>query len=164
MKNLYKCAANDVLENMTNYRVRVEKPTIIKAYKSQKLSAKILLNNIYWYIITRGKYRVWCVYDEAKIIHTSYVVPKCGKFSFLDKDDFEIGPCYTDTVYRGKGIYPAILFSISLNVAKNDGNIYMIVDSDNKSTIRGIEKAGFKILPGVVKVNSLKKWIYYPNE
>lgn len=28
MKNLYKCAANDVLENITNYRVGVEKPTL----------------------------------------------------------------------------------------------------------------------------------------
>lgn len=111
MYNLYFASADMLSECSCSipYSVREERPTLLKGYPSQKLSFRIVLNNIYWWFVTGGRYRIWCVYDGKEIIHTSYVVPSCFKFPFLKKGEFEIGPCYTKSEYRGQGIYPSVL-------------------------------------------------------
>ena len=68
-----------------------------------------------WNLATLGKVKVYAVYDKNKRIHTSYVVRGREKFLFLGKSDIEIGPCWTNSEYRGRGIYPMVLSSIIKN-------------------------------------------------
>ncbi len=112
MKRLYKCTSEMIQPCYTEYGIKEMKPGIIKAYSGQILSAKSILQNIYWWLVTKGAYRVWCAYDGDFVVHTSYVIPKCNKFPFLNGDSYEIGPCHTNSDYRGKGIYPAVLTEI----------------------------------------------------
>ena len=53
---------------------------------------------------------------------------------------------YVDPEYRGKGIYPYMLVYLARKLfQKEDGSkIYIRADYKNYSSIRGIEKAGFK--------------------
>lgn len=77
-------------------------------------SFKITLIRLLFMIITFGKsYIYYCIDDSGKVIHTSYVIPKCIKFPFLSDNDYEIGPCMTISEYRGKGIYPQVLSYIT---------------------------------------------------
>lgn len=82
-----------------------------KLYISGEIkSLKKTLIRLMFMIITLGKsYIYYCIDDVGKIIHTSYVIPKCIKFPFLSDNDYEIGPCVTEFKYRGKGIYPQVL-------------------------------------------------------
>lgn len=112
MKRLYKCTSEMIQPRCTEFEIKKVKPKIFRAYLGQKLSVKTVLLNMYWWIATNGAYRVWCAYDRNLVVHTSYVIPKCSKFPFLNNDSYEIGPCHTSSDYRGKGIYPAVLARI----------------------------------------------------
>lgn len=61
----------------------------------------------------------------------------------MKKNDLEIGPCYTYPEFRGKGIYPKVLTKICQKRGGDSISFYMIVDENNLSSIKGIEKAGF---------------------
>lgn len=156
MKRLYSCTAECIRDFQTDYTIQQEVPTCFKAYPKQAVTAGCLLRNMYWWLITGGKYRVWCAYDGETVIHTSYVIPACSKFPFLTDSSFEIGPCHTEKAYRGKGIYPAVLSAI----VANGGTAYMIIEDTNHASIRGVTKVGFTVMPGEVTKDALKRFVY----
>lgn len=139
------------------FKIKKFRPSLFRAYPGQLLSLRIILCNVYWWLITSGKYRLWCVLDDNKVIHVSYVVPKCYKFPFLDSNSVEIGPCVTEKEYRGRGIYPFVLNNI---VSTVKGRKFMIIHDTNKSSIRGVLKAGFKEIPGEIIVDTFKRYCY----
>lgn len=98
---------------------------------------------MYFYIITKGDFEIYYVENDNNIIHTSYVSGKCFKFRFMKKGDIEIGPCYTNKEHRGKGIYPEVLRTICYERKSLITNIYIFVDENNISSIKGIEKSNF---------------------
>lgn len=118
-----------------------------------------ILGNLFWFLITLGKTYIYCVYVGEKQIHYSYVMKKCYKFPFLKSNDIHIGPCFTHPDYRGQGIYPAVIQRITTDFGLNSEkgpHGYMIVDEKNVSSIRGVEKAGFKKTGIVEKTGFLK--------
>ncbi len=115
MRELYMCTHETAKKHESSFAISEIKPRLFKAYPKQKITPKILMHNMYWWLLTRGKYRIWCAYDGDNVIHTSYVIPKCKKFPFLNNDSYEIGPCYTESKYRGNGIYPAAIYQIVEN-------------------------------------------------
>lgn len=96
--------------------------------------------------------------DEKGYVHTSYLLGKSFKFSFLNHDDYEIGPCFTREDSRGKGIYPDVLRYICSNFGSADTKFYMLVAQNNKSSIRGIEKAGFRLVGEVMRSRYIRRW------
>lgn len=145
---LYKYEGTNKIFTISNkYKLITFKPKFFNLNLHLK---KISLINIIWYLFTLGKYRIIYVYDDKKIIHYSYVIPKFWKFSFLSKNDLEIGPCWTDLEYRGHGIYPFVLKEV-VEKFEQFNSFYMIVEENNISSIKGIEKAGFKIVGKIIK-------------
>lgn len=109
---------------------------------------------IYWNIISHNKASIYFIKDEKGIVHSSYVIEKCCKFPFMKKDDIEIGPCYTRKDMRGKGIYPSVLNYIIQTELTEHNFAYMIVEENNSSSLRGIQKLGF------INIGNLKKDIF----
>jgi hypothetical protein len=62
---------------------------------------------------------------------------------------------YTDNAYRGKGLYPTLLQNMCL---RNNKSKLIYAFSYNKSSIRGIEKAGFHLL-GKIKGYNKNKYV-----
>jgi len=91
------------------YKIFEFKPSLLKLKPTKFTSVKDLIIHILWFVFTRGKYRIIYVKDDSKVIHTTYIIPKMFKFSFMNSNDLEIGPCYTEESYRGQGIYPFVL-------------------------------------------------------
>ncbi|HYC00781.1 MAG TPA: GNAT family N-acetyltransferase [Candidatus Limnocylindrales bacterium] len=61
--------------------------------------------------------------------------------------DSIIGPCVTVPTHRGRGVYPAMIRAVCAERRRlGDKRAYMVVSTDNHSSIRGIEKAGFQNL------------------
>lgn len=110
--------------------------------KGEDFSFNLFLSRLMWCVTAHGKARIFYVEQEGEILHTSLVIPSCRKFPFLNKCDYEIGPCFTDESARGRGYYPQTLDFIIKNL-KNAQDFYMIVDDENIASIKGIKKAGF---------------------
>jgi hypothetical protein len=149
MYELYKINKNDILnydDSKFNSNYSIE---IVNRMKCNKL--KDILMYYYWFIITKGGFKMYIVKHKDQIIHYSYLISKCYKFPFMSKYDFEIGPCFTNENYRGQGIYPSVLKRILTDAVDNTNNTFMIIDDSNISSINGVKKLGF------LKINNLKK-------
>lgn len=84
---------------------------------------------------------------EGVIVRQSMMVGRNPEFSFLRENEYEIGPCMTTEEYRGLGIYPYVLGICVRALPDGErGEHYMFVSPDNLSSIRGVEKAGFRVI------------------
>jgi hypothetical protein len=78
-------------------------------------------------------------------LHWSVRLPRqCG----FDGTVPVIGDCHTFERFRGKAIYPRVLRYIARDVAARAAatSVYVLVSPSNLSSVRGIEKAGFRRL------------------
>jgi hypothetical protein len=143
-----------------NQDIKTFKPSIVNGFfiKGEKISLRTAVARCFFAILTFGKASIFYLTDSNdELIHTSYLIPYCFKFPFMKKYDFEIGPCYTHPKYRGNGIYPMVLLNICFIYKGYNTVFYMIIDEKNKSSIRGVEKAGF-IKCGKVYKNKSKRY------
>lgn len=128
--------------------------------KSEELGTKNLMVRLMFYIITAGKAKIFYIdNDNGEIMHTSYVIPRCVKFPFMGKNDYQIGPCHTPQKYRGQGLYPRTVRYICSCLNEKEPTFYMIVHDSNKASIRGIEKAGFEKCGELYQSKILKRYI-----
>jgi hypothetical protein len=86
----------------------------------------------------------YAVFDNDLLIHTSWIFKK----KLLSKQigirsTYIIGESHTIITYRGKGIYTNVLKIIS---SQKDKDIVIFVSPHNLSSVKAIEKAGFKKL------------------
>ncbi len=92
----------------------------------------------------------YVVFYSCKIVHESWVsfdtlLP--SQFGF-DSRFPVIGYSHTLPTYRGKSIYPCVLNYIlhDLRTRNISSNAYILVNPENKASIRGIEKVGFELV------------------
>lgn len=155
---LYKQQGSFSNENLHNeLDIRVLRITPFRFFASvEKFQMKTFILRLYFGLITAFKTKLFYVVDDNKLIHYSYLIPRCFKFKFLNDNDYEIGPCFTFNEFRGKGIYPTVLKKIIASVDAKS-SLYMMVSSQNVSSIRGIEKAKF-VKCGMVKKTLAKNY------
>lgn len=87
------------------------------------------------------------ILHESTVIHESTVFNRLYFLKLIDKVGPAIGDCITHKDYRGQSIYPKVINNIThkLLFKNNHEEVFVIVEHDNHNSIRGIEKAGFKI-------------------
>ena len=122
------------------------------------------LLELIWKLISFGKCWLFRVRNtDGIVVHQSMLIGWNPKFSFLKKNEYEIGPCYTIEAYRGLGIYPYVLQQITSFMPNNKSfeslgggqslRYYMFVAQENISSRRGVEKAGFKVIGYVQRMH-----------
>lgn len=84
---------------------------------------------------------------EDKIIHQSTLFKSIFLLQLIQKKGPAIGECFTKEEFKGKSIYPFVINHIAREeiLKNNQTEVFIIVNRDNSSSIRGIEKAGFRI-------------------
>ena len=148
---------NRVVEKaQTDIEIYKFNPSFFKLFvKGEEKNIKSMLSRMYFHLMAGKKYVIYYVLSpDGKVAHTSAVMPKCFKFRYLGEKDCEIGPCYTNKEFRGKGIYPKVLRCILSDYEAD--TFYMMVSDSNNSSIRGIEKAGFEHCGEISKSKILK--------
>ena len=127
---------------------------------SEKITAKLVgwKNAIYWKIVSLNKARIYVARVKNRVVHTSMVVQGNLKFAFLEGNDIEIGPCWTDAAFRGKGIYPFVLTQIIQKELKHNSVAYMIIKDSNVSSQRGVSKVGFIRTGETVRTDRLRRY------
>lgn len=166
MKLLYVKNKNFSEKVNNEFDVLEFRPSIGKIYfKGETKSIKVTIIRIWFQIMTFGKAKLVCAVNKTgNIMHTSYVIPKCFKFPFLNKNEYEIGPCNTIAEFRGQGVYPKVLNYITNTVGTESTKFYMIVDSGNLSSVRGIEKAKFEKIGEIEKRGIFKRYFIKSKE
>jgi hypothetical protein len=96
--------------------------------------------------INQNKKRFFVTID-GKLAHESYLFKKIFLLKLINKKGPAIGECFTNEEFKGKSIYPFVINHIAREeILKNkQKEVFIIVNSDNVSSIRGIVKAGFTI-------------------
>jgi len=89
----------------------------------------------------------YIISEGGILVHESTVFNRLFLLRLIDEKGPAIGDCYTNEHYRGRSIYPSMLNKLAeeLLIAQRHKEIFVVVDHDNTSSIRGIEKAGFKL-------------------
>ena len=166
MKLLYVKNKNFCEKVNNEFDIFEFRPSIRKTrLKGEAKNIKVSIVRIWFQIMTFGKAKLLCAVNKnGNVMHTSYVIPKCFKFPFLNKNEYEIGPCNTIAEFRGQGIYPKVLNYITHTVGTEDTKFYMIVDSENVSSVRGIEKAEFKKIGEIEKRGIFKRYFVKSKE
>lgn len=121
------------------FTYKVFKPTIFKT----GIDKSELIKRYLWYFITFGKLRILYIMDGDKVAHYSFIIPKNFRFPFMSKDDLQIGPCYTNPEYRGKGLYTHALRLIPLIFFKRTKIFWIYTTEKNAISQHVIEKAGY---------------------
>lgn len=95
-------------------------------------------------LISKRK-KKYCINNNGVLVHQSFLYIKVFLLKLIQKKGPVIGDCYTNPEYRGKSIYPFVIQTIAKEVLQNSKKtaVFMIVNQDNLSSIKGIEKVGF---------------------
>lgn len=141
--NLFKLKLIDVFV----YRMQYPEPFLYENFPYVVDKTKVSSN--------RTRYSIS---KEDLTIHESYLYQRIFLLRLLKISNPVIGNCYTDIRYRGHSIYPYVINHIAnevIKVAKRD--VYIIVNSNNLNSIKGIEKAGFKKYAEI----KAKRWLVW---
>lgn len=91
-----------------------------------------------------GKQRYF-IMDGDTFVHQSFVFQKVQMLQLIGKKGPAIGDCLTMGDYKGRSIYPYVINHAARELLKHHPEVFIIVISDNVPSVRGIEKAGFKL-------------------
>lgn len=108
--------------------------------------------------ISKGK-KKYFILDKGVLVHNSFLLDKVFLLKLIRKNGQTIGDCYTHPDYRGKSIYPFVIHFIAKKIlieAENSA-VFMIVNRDNASSIKGIEKVGFRKYASI----QTKSWFWF---
>ena len=144
----------------------------------KQLWRKLRIINIDVFIYHMADYKVFCrpefeytieqdkrhnksrfyIKDFDTLIHESYVFKKVFLLKSIHKIGPVIGDCFTNKHYRGQAIYPVVINYMAKHLLENNSKeVFVVVNKSNKSSIKGIEKAGFDKLASI----RAKRWLWF---
>jgi hypothetical protein len=153
---MYKFARHGDHEKITwpvsflGYQCIVHSPDL---FSLRKYGSDLAVNFL-WYLFTFGRFKIVTLIDGKNVAHYSYITPKTFRFPFMAKNDIMIGPCFTDSKYRGKGIFTEILRLINSIYCDND--LWICANLNNKASLRAFESSGYKFY-SLAKISRLTK-------
>ena len=124
---------------LASYTLEIFSPSLRRLKRHH--SSRIIY--LFWFFITRGRYKIVYISDGNVIIHYTHILPKFFKLPFMSSKDLMIGPAWTKESYRGKGIFPAVITYIVKNFKKAGRSFHIFAHADNAASQKAIEKAEF---------------------
>jgi RimJ/RimL family protein N-acetyltransferase len=105
------------------------------------------------------KKKKYFITENEVFVHSSFLFNKLNILKLIQKKGPAIGDCFTNPDYRGKSIYPFVINYIAKVLLSENRikEVFIIVNSNNRSSIRGIEKAGFKKFASIKAI----RWIFF---
>lgn len=157
---MYFLYRQDVLPSMPmlaeNAIIKKQIPNpFVKNMHSMQMGRKRFWYFMFMSFLFRGFSRVFVEYDyivNKTIVSKAVLISKVPLYKFLPSKGIHLCYCETIPEARGKGYYPQLLSFIQNDFRSDD--LYMVVDEKNISSIRGIEKAGFKRCGKVLKLDN----------
>ena len=92
---------------------------------------------------------------DGEPVHRSFVIPKYFRYTFMGRNDLQIGLTWTDPRYRGAGLATAALRKLVATHLHPDRKLWYIVYSDNLPSIAVSTRAGFVEVGRIRRVHPL---------
>ena len=138
-------------EVLEDYDIEIFFPTL---FRLKKHPAKVSIY-LFWFLFTLAKYRIVYVKKDNTIIHYTHILPKFFKLPFMNSRDLEIGPSWTDELYRGKGVFPAVMEYAIQYFKKEKRTFYVFAHINNEPSRKSILKVGFNKWKNGYKIGKL---------
>ena len=97
------------------------------------------------HVFSNRDYSLFLIRRDGKVVHRSVITPRYFRFPFMAMGDIQIGDTWTDPTERGKGFATISLESIIKTHSSMRRTCWYVVESDNRASIRVVEKAGFTL-------------------
>jgi len=97
-------------------------------------------------IFRNRDYSLALIYDGDTLIHRSGIFPPYFRFPFMSQNDLQIGDTWTHPDYRGQGLATYTVLRIIDEYLTSHRCLWYLVSSNNKASIRVIEKSGFQMV------------------
>ncbi len=144
MKKIWKRLKLKKIDNWV-YRSKPQKelPTLLfpSSYQLKILNDKQTIGINLIDSVNKGNNICYKVFDENKLIHTSWVIKKNLMLKQLGYHEKFTVSSSTHVDYRGKGIFSAVLNKILHDF--KDVQFLGFVKESNIASIKGLEKAGY---------------------
>ena len=92
----------------------------------------------------------WIAESDGRMVHASWVeteaawVGEIGRYLVVPAGDAYIYESFTRPEMRGRGVYPAVLATVSEHLGgRGIRRLWIAVESTNQPSLRAIQKAGF---------------------
>ena len=128
--------------------VYMQQPNIFEIINLDRIIDKRISRSLAEERMANG--RLFGVFVGDNIVHQSWLrfdemdISEVNQKIKLNVNEACIYDCYTAEEFRGKGYYPRMLEFLRAWLKQvGVDKVYIYVEADNKSSIRGIEKAGF---------------------
>jgi hypothetical protein len=132
------------------YSVLIFKPTLFRF----GIDNSERINRFLLYFVTMGRYRILYVMKGHKVLHYSFIIPKTFRFPFMGPNELEIGPCFTDIHYRGRGIYTRVLQLIPYIFKESAKTFWIYTVQSNIISQKAIEKSEFNYY-GLLRITGI---------
>jgi len=90
------------------------------------------------------EYAVVIIRDGGVPVAHTCVIPKCFRFPFMGPDDLQVVCSRTQPDYRGRGLGVITLQEVARRLERPGRKLWGLIWEANRSSIRRIEKAGFR--------------------
>lgn len=129
----------------SGYQLKIWRPSIFELIPKGLPKFPFILWSIMHYLklFSNSNYNIFLIYYNNVIIHYSGVLPKHFKYPFMDENDIQIGPCWTHTEHRRKGIASYALRKIVETYKKPGCKFWYITREENIPSKEFIESLGF---------------------
>lgn len=100
----------------------------------------------------------YTINDCNTLVHQSNLYDSIFLLKSINKKGPVIGNCFTNKHYRGQSIYPYVINTITNEaLSKGQKEVFIVVNQNNISSIKGIEKVSFIKIAAV----SAKRWLWF---
>jgi len=123
-------------------------PSLFKVFPIKFFKMKLIIWFLFdiFNIFKSNYYRVFLVRYKGRVIHHTFIFPAFFRFPFMGENDLQIGDVWTDPSFRGRGIATIAITNILARFSKEDKTFWYVVEDTNKSSIKVVEKLGFKLV------------------
>ncbi|HPM83809.1 MAG TPA: GNAT family protein [Candidatus Anammoximicrobium sp.] len=97
-------------------------------------------------VFANRDYRVFLIYDGARVVHRSCVFPGYFRFPFMEADDLQVGDTWTLPEYRGQGLARQALRETIRRLGRPDRRFWYLTESNNLPSIRVAQQVGFRLV------------------
>jgi|SRR3989344_3597520 len=127
------------------YYLKIWQPSILGLSPKGLPKFPFILWSIMHYLklFRNSNYRIFLVYYNKRIVHYSVVLSKHFKYPFMDNDDIQIGPCWTNIEHRRKGIASYAIKKIVEAHKKSGRKFWYVTREENIPSKKFIESLGF---------------------
>jgi RimJ/RimL family protein N-acetyltransferase len=146
----YTCETNSLIKTKyeidKGYKFEIWRPCLLQLVPKR---CALMPFAVWWFmhythIFKNRDYSMFLIYEQSRLISRIVVHPNYLRFPFMARDDLFISDTFTDPAHRGGGLVTFAMQYYLLNDKKIDRRYWGIVEEDNRSSIRTLEKAGFK--------------------